>query len=356
MACNPRGVLFFCSAAPDHRSRWKTVEKHTRVTSAHTHLVGCGLVQQCITRNAPSVTDEELLTVHTQRHIDEVQAIARSVSADPENRGLAEPDGPGGVYFTAVSDAAARSACGCVVEAARLVLQPNAPRCALALVRPPGHHAGFDDTDGHRAEGFCFYNSVAVAAGSMLASGAAQRVAILDWDVHHGNGTQRLLYERADALYVSLHRLGPGWYPQTGHLDEVGAKAGRGCNVNVGWPADGLGDADYLAAFELVVLPILGAYEVRRGRLYTPEAQPYLSARRTTRRVPSFRVPCTRVLPSRMPPPTCHPPTCHPPTSCPHGIHPRHPPTASTSAMHPRYAPTACTHGMHPHHRSPTCC
>ena len=72
---------------------------------------------------------------------------------------------------------------------------------AFALVRPPGHHAGADDTDGHHAEGFCFYNSVAVAAGVVLDSGLAKKIVILDWDVHHGNGTQDIFYERDDVLY-----------------------------------------------------------------------------------------------------------------------------------------------------------
>ena len=181
------GVLYFWSTASEHRSRWKTVEKHTRVADAHAYCASCGLVDRCTVRAAQSVSDAELLTVHTQRHVDEVVALTAAVADDTENRGLAEPDGPGGVYFTAHADTAARAACGCVVEAARAVLQADtSQRRAFTLVRPPGHHAGYDDTAGHRAEGFCFYNSVAVAAGCVLERGLASKVAILDWDVHHG--------------------------------------------------------------------------------------------------------------------------------------------------------------------------
>ena len=173
----------------------------------------------------------------------------------------------------------ARLACGCVIDAAHHVLgttkgeasssspamgsppvagsPSRRPRASFALVRPPGHHAGYDDTPNHRAEGFCFFNSVAVAAGCVLRSGAAERVCILDWDVHHGNGTQQLFYDDGRVLYISLHRFGDRWYPETGDVDEVGEGAGVGMNVNIPWPENGLGDSDYLAAFHLVVLPII---------------------------------------------------------------------------------------------------
>ena len=139
---------------------------------------------------------------------------------------------------------------------------PSSPpvRAAFALVRPPGHHAGHDPTPGHQAEGFCFYNSVAVAAGVALASGRASKVAILDWDVHHGNGTQTLLYDEPRVLTHLLHRFGDRWYPYTGGADEVGAGAGVGYNLNVPWVEDALGDADYAAAFALVVEPALAAF------------------------------------------------------------------------------------------------
>ncbi|KAL1519035.1 hypothetical protein AB1Y20_003303 [Prymnesium parvum] len=252
------GALLFCEAAVEHHSPWKSIEKPSRVLSAHEHLRRCGLLRQCTVLTAPSASEAELREVHSQRHIDEVVRLSAAVGDDPHNRTLAEPDGRGGVYYTAAADEAARRACGCVLEASRAVLQPGARiRRAFALVRPPGHHAGYDDTEGHRAEGFCFYNSAAVAAACVLRSGLAAKVAILDWDVHHGNGTQRLFYGRQDVLYLSIHRMGRGYYPQTGHNDEVGEGDGVGLNVNIGWPGDGLGDADYMAAMELVVIPVL---------------------------------------------------------------------------------------------------
>jgi hypothetical protein len=110
------------------------------------------------------------------------------------------------------------------------------------------------------AQGFCFYNSVAVAAGVALAAGSVSKVAILDWDVHHGNGTQSIFYKDARVLYISLHRFGERWYPETGEIDEVGEGEGVGANLNVPWPADGMSDTDYISAMRLVVLPVLEAF------------------------------------------------------------------------------------------------
>ena len=142
-----------------------------------------------------------------------------------------------------------------VREAALAVATGTCDR-AFAVVRPPGHHA-----DCGRATGFCFFNNAAVAARVALERGAARRVLILDWDVHHGNGVQDILYEDPRVLYVSLHRYGDGFYPGTGAATEIGAGAGMGFNVNIPWEEKGLGDADYLAAFDLVVDPVAKSFD-----------------------------------------------------------------------------------------------
>ena len=96
-----------------------------------------------------------------------------------------------------------------------------------------------------------------------LRSGRAQKVAIVDWDVHHGNGTQHLFYDDGRVLYISLHRYGPGWYPESGALEETGAEGNplaAGTTCNIPFPENGLGDTDYMAAFRLVVCPILAHF------------------------------------------------------------------------------------------------
>jgi acetoin utilization deacetylase AcuC-like enzyme len=190
----------------------------------------------------PEATREQLLRVHTAAHVDAVAATAgRTVRFDPDTQA-----GPR-------SYAAALKAAGAVADATARVLEGSLDR-AFCLSRPPGHHAEAD-----RAMGFCLFNNVAVAAAEALARGVA-RVAIVDIDVHHGNGTQDIFESDPRVLYVSSHAF--PFYPGTGALREVGAGAGRGFTVNLPLPA-GMGDAEYARVYRDIVEPI--------GRAFAPE-------------------------------------------------------------------------------------
>jgi len=123
---------------------------------------------------------------------------------------------------------------------------------AFCLVRPPGHHA-----TPNRAMGFCVFNNVAIAAAWLLAEHRVERIAILDYDVHHGNGTQDAFYERSDVLYISTHQF--PLYPGTGHWRETGSGAGAGYTLNLSLPP-GSGDAVYATALEQIVEPAVRRY------------------------------------------------------------------------------------------------
>ncbi|MER7505711.1 class II histone deacetylase [Nonomuraea pusilla] len=186
-------------------------------------------------------SDEDLLLVHVPEHVERVEAASAAGAGDA------------GVYahVNYHSAQAARLAAGACAQAAIAVLDGRFDR-AYCLVRPPGHHAEPD-----RAMALCLYNNVAIAARAAQRHGA-RRVLILDWDVHHGNGIQRVFYEDPDVLYISLHQ--DGLFPAaSGGVLETGAGAGTGATLNVPLPA-GSGHAAYLAVIDRVVEPAARAF------------------------------------------------------------------------------------------------
>ncbi len=183
---------------------------------------------------------EQLARVHATDHLRRMAETAGiSVALDPDT--YTSPD----TYEVALLSA------GAAVDAVERVMGGSHKR-ALVLSRPPGHHAEHD-----RAMGFCLYNNVAVAAAHARSLGA-RRVAIVDYDVHHGNGTQHIFENEPDVLYVSVHQF--PYYPGTGAAGEIGYGAGAGRTVNV--PLEvGATDDDYRLVFEQVVLPVLSQFE-----------------------------------------------------------------------------------------------
>jgi acetoin utilization deacetylase AcuC-like enzyme len=182
-------------------------------------------------------------------HPEYVEAILR-IGAELEAAGRTEwLDGD--TYMAPGSLEAALTSAGAAVDATRAVLHGESAR-AFSLCRPPGHHATRD-----RGMGFCLFNNVALAAQAALETGL-QRVAIIDFDVHHGNGTQDIFYERNDVLYMSSHE----WplYPGTGRADERGRGEGEGFTLNVPMDAGG-GEAEYLAVFDERFAPALREYQ-----------------------------------------------------------------------------------------------
>ncbi len=192
----------------------------------------------------------ELASWHEPGYVEEVRELSRRAG---ETGAPARVIGP--TFVSGTTWTAARAAAGAALAAAGAVLDGETS-IAYALARPPGHHAGPASIDG-----YCFFNNSALAAQRARDRGV-KRVAIVDWDVHHGNGTQSGFYERTDVLTISIHMDHRSWgrnHPENGIPEEVGEGDGAGANVNVALPY-GVGDRAYAAAFDEVVLPALRAF------------------------------------------------------------------------------------------------
>ena len=190
--------------------------------------------------------DGDLRRVHTARHLAHIEGLAA------RGGGAIDPD----TIVSPHSEEVARLAAEGVLAALDAVVSgdPHGPSSAFVLARPPGHHAMAD-----RAMGFCLYNSIAVAARYAQEVHGLRRVLILDWDVHHGNGTQSVFYDDPSVLFISLHQY-PLWPPGWGLIDQDGEGAGAGYTVNIPLPP-GEGDAGYALACEEVVRPIATVFQ-----------------------------------------------------------------------------------------------
>jgi|HubBroStandDraft_1064217.scaffolds.fasta_scaffold80265_1 acetoin utilization deacetylase AcuC-like enzyme len=189
-------------------------------------------------------TRDEIALCHRPEYIDVVERTSHLDRFD------FDPD----THTSRDSYATALLAAGGVLTATEAVFD-GAAENAFALVRPPGHHALTN-----RAMGFCFFNNVAIAAESLIRKKGLERVMVIDWDLHHGNGTQDAFYDSPEVLYASTHQF--PHYPGTGSLLEVGAGEGLGYTVNAPLPAE-FGDAEYLRVFDEVIMPI--------GRAFKPQ-------------------------------------------------------------------------------------
>jgi acetoin utilization deacetylase AcuC-like enzyme len=229
-------AVFASSELDDHRTpRWHP-ERRARLDAALAGIPEAGLTDAVRYERPRLATVDELARVHAPSYIAWVETFCRSGGGEIDADTSASP----GSWVTSLR------AAGGVLDAVA-ALQAGACDVAFAAGRPPGHHAVRD-----RAMGFCLFNSVAVGAASLTARG--QRVAIVDWDVHHGNGTQDIFYDDPDVLYVSTHE--SPLYPYSGNAAETGGPNAPGANLNLPFPAGTRGDV-YRQAFDEVVTPVV---------------------------------------------------------------------------------------------------
>jgi acetoin utilization deacetylase AcuC-like enzyme len=216
-------------------------ENRERLRGTWNLLQADGILAPMLETPCTPASDAQLLRVHSRKHLSTVALAAqRGAHLDADT------------YVGSDSEQAARLAAGGLCNIVGAVLGGQATN-GFALVRPPGHHATLD-----RGMGFCLYNNVAIAARAAQNEYGAKRVLIVDFDVHHGNGTQDAFYEDGSVLFFSTHQY--PYYPGSGHWRETGRGAGAGTTVNVPFPA-GVGDAGYAAAFDQVLVPLARRFE-----------------------------------------------------------------------------------------------
>ena len=232
--------LFFDEIMIEHDTGTGHPERPDRLRRIRDKLAGAGYEQADWV--APSAAPRSRVErIHTSEHVDTVEELR-------EQSGRLDPD----TVVSPQSVEAAYLAAGAAIGAVDAVHQQS-EHGAFALVRPPGHHAEAD-----RAMGFCLFNNMAIAADYATDALGYERVLVLDWDVHHGNGTHYSLYDRSDVFVFNTHR--SPFYPGTGDVQETGRGSGAGFTANVPMPG-GMGDGDYRHAFEQVLEPVMNQWE-----------------------------------------------------------------------------------------------
>jgi acetoin utilization deacetylase AcuC-like enzyme len=217
------------------------VENASRLTTTMSHLEKTGLLSELVGIKPRPATVEEIAAIHERQYIAYIDYVARKGGA------WLEVD----TVMSGRSYDAAICAAGGAIKATESVLDGELNSC-FALVRPPGHHATYD-----RPMGFCIFNNIAVATKYALLKYNLGRIAIIDFDVHHGNGTQEAFYSDPHVLYISTH-LYPH-YPGSGRVDETGINEGKGATLNIPLPV-GCGDVQYMEAFKQVIIPAVRRY------------------------------------------------------------------------------------------------
>lgn len=228
-------------------------EKHTqtghpefagRLAAVRQFLEKGGLLERVTVLEPEMATEETLELVHSADQVNLVRWISE------RGGGMIGAD----TYTTNGTFDAAKLAAGAACQAVDSVLTGSADH-AVALIRPPGHHAGASSI-----EGFCLFNNIAIAARHAQAEHGVERIAIVDFDVHHGNGTQDIFYADNSVQFFSIHMFGGYFYPGSGRLQEDGVKQGLGYTINAPLPA-GTGDQGYQAVFDEIVEPLLEQFQ-----------------------------------------------------------------------------------------------
>lgn len=228
-------------------------ENPNRIRAIWNKLLSARIPQRCVVLNGKEIDDKYIAAVHTKNHIDLIKTISSKKMDSQRNKMAARFNS---IYFNEGSSEAAYLAAGSVIEVAKKVANGEL-NSAFAIVRPPGHHA-----EEHVPMGFCLYNNVAIATSFLLNERkdlGINKILIVDWDVHHGNGTQKMFWKDPRVLFFSVHRYEYGsFYPggDEGTHIMTGEGPGAGYNINVPWQNGCCGDADYIAVWDHILIPV----------------------------------------------------------------------------------------------------
>ena len=220
-------------------------ENSSRIARIIPTLESFGILRDLEILHPKPASREQLRQVHNDGLIDFVKSVSQ------QGGGLLDR---GDTYATTDSYELARLAVGGSIMALDAIMDGRATN-GFALVRPPGHHAERD-----HVSGFCLFNNIAATARQAQIKHGAERVLILDFDVHHGNGTQDIFFEDDSVLFISMHLFAPYFYPGIGSIHEIGTRKGRGYTVNVPFPP-GVGDRGYLHVFKDYVRPVVERFD-----------------------------------------------------------------------------------------------
>jgi acetoin utilization deacetylase AcuC-like enzyme len=226
--------IFLAHEKSHHPERPERLEAIRRVLQANS------MMDEFDWQEVKPVAKEQVLAVHDERLWRQVERLSLG------GGGNIDAD----TYVNEYSFEAARIAAGAAIGAAESALSGN--EASIAFVRPPGHHA-----TPNRAMGFCLFNNVAIAARDAIQRHGLERLLILDWDVHHGNGSQDVFYNDPQVFFISLHQF--PFYPGTGHWNQQGHGEGVGTTLNIPLQA-GLGNASYLLAFSELIEPVIANF------------------------------------------------------------------------------------------------
>ncbi len=231
----------FDSLFLEHGVQWH-VEKAERLQAIQDRLQADGIWDEMVSLHVPAADRETIGLVHTEPYINEIRRISERGGGELDHDTIATEN---------TWEAAIHAVGGCVA-AVEAILEGDG-HSAAALVRPPGHHAL-----PNRGMGFCFFNNAAIAAEYAIRNHHVSRVAIIDFDVHHGNGTQDFFYNRGDVLYVSTHQ--DPFYPGTGLAEEMGVDEGLRRTVNFPLPS-GCDDRLMLQCYDEVIVPVIRQFD-----------------------------------------------------------------------------------------------